>query len=191
VTASQAPYTIHAWLALIPPSLHVPLLYLVPVLVAVLVYPFVVRHVVRKMDAALRKINSLGASILRAKDKDPASRLDNIATGIHLPNQKVNISKIGLDIGGSLAKLVYFEPTNHKVSDSDEEFDSGAAAAAAAATTTAEEYEEPVAGGTLRFVKFEVRKLHELLDFMKGTPLALFWRTWADCVRYCSEQTSY
>lgn len=141
-------------IAAIPSSLHIPLLYTIPVLVAVIVYPFLARYIVRKLDAALSRINSIGASILQSKDT--RYRLYH-PSSILLPNQTVPIKKIGLDIGGSLAKLVYFEPNGTPETDTDVQLG------------VEDELQETIAGGTLRFVKFEVRKLHELIEFMRGT----------------------
>jgi hypothetical protein len=145
------------WLDIVPSAFRTPLLYAVPLAAIFLLYLWLSRWLIRKLDAALSKLNLLGAAILRKKGGRSAPP-DDPYNSILLPNQTQPIKKIGMDIGGSLAKLVYFEPNpslresqevQHEVGEDDE-------------------LKERVQGGRLRFLKFEVRKLDELIEFMKS-----------------------
>jgi pantothenate kinase len=66
---------------------------------------------------------------------------------IRLPNQKDTINQFGIDIGGSLAKIVYYEECQPHDDDC---FD----------------YNHRRPGGRLCFAKFETSQIHECLDFI-------------------------
>ena len=67
------------------------------------------------------KINVQGAFIVDQVDSTPSNQPDDGAQhdtrDIRLPNHKAVVSHVALDIGGSLAKLVYFsrEPDSKEV----------------------------------------------------------------------------
>ncbi|KAL8675278.1 MAG: hypothetical protein Q9168_000399 [Polycauliona sp. 1 TL-2023] len=89
-------------------------------------------------------INVQGAFIVDEDPPIPSTPSDDGAqhdTDIRLPNHKTVVSHVALDIGGSLAKLVYFshEP-NSQAKD---------------------------LGGRLNFLKFETDRIHQCLDFVK------------------------
>ncbi|KAG9300826.1 hypothetical protein G9A89_004456 [Geosiphon pyriformis] len=76
-----------------------------------------------------------GASICKESPDSPLPKTWDIL----LPNQAEYVSRIAVDIGGSLAKLVYFSRDP------------------ATSSTT---------GGRLNFTKFETEKIHECIDFI-------------------------
>jgi hypothetical protein len=85
--------------------------------------------------------------VYRLKFKFTIFRRDRAPISIH--ERRFNCSTIG----GSLAKLVYFEPNRPVIP-----------------STPGEDDQEEIAGGSLHFIKFEVAtKLDELLQFMQGT----------------------
>lgn len=144
------------------------LAYTLPLCAIFFAYFWLSKWLVRKLDAALSKLNAIGASILRRREdasplvegNGPSHRASSAdwQESILLPNQTEPIQRVGMDIGGSLAKLVYFQPnpTAPPLTESQEvlEGEDG-------------DLKERVSGGRLRFIKFEVRKLDELLEFMK------------------------
>ncbi|KAL8781501.1 MAG: hypothetical protein Q9213_005974 [Squamulea squamosa] len=88
-------------------------------------------------------INVQGAFIDDELPSRPPTPSDDGAqhdTDIRLPNHKAVVSHVALDIGGSLAKLVYFsrEPNSKEL------------------------------GGRLNFLKFETDRIDQCLDFVKG-----------------------
>ncbi|KAL8997022.1 MAG: hypothetical protein Q9169_003612 [Polycauliona sp. 2 TL-2023] len=91
-------------------------------------------------------INVQGAFIVDEDPPIPSPPSDDGAqhdTGIRLPNHnhKAVVSHVALDIGGSLAKLVYFSPEPSSQSKD--------------------------LGGRLNFLKFETDRIHQCLDFVK------------------------
>ncbi|KAL8863478.1 MAG: hypothetical protein Q9178_000159 [Gyalolechia marmorata] len=88
-------------------------------------------------------INVQGAFIVEEASSRPSTPSDDGAqhdTDIRLPNHKAVVSHVALDIGGSLAKLVYF---SHEPNSKD-------------------------LGGRLNFLKFETDNIDQCLDFVKG-----------------------
>ncbi|KAL8772009.1 MAG: hypothetical protein Q9209_002674 [Squamulea sp. 1 TL-2023] len=88
-------------------------------------------------------INVQGAFIDDELPSRPPTPSDDGAqhdTDIRLPNHKAVVSHVALDIGGSLAKLVYFsrEPNSKEL------------------------------GGRLNFLKFETDRIDQCLEFVKG-----------------------
>jgi hypothetical protein len=143
-------------------------LYTLPLCLIFFMYFWLSKWLVRKLDSALSKLNAIGASILRRKD-DSSTAGDGAPTSHHradwhesilLPNQTEPIQRVGMDIGGSLAKLVYFQPnpTAPSLAES-QEFIAGEDG----------DLKERVVGGRLRFIKFETRKLDDVIDFLKRT----------------------
>lgn len=91
-----------------------------------------------------------GAVIIK-QPADEGSPKQKDAPSISLPQQDGNyVSHIALDIGGSLIKLVYFQPN---VADQDSPSATGQA------------------GGKLHFVKFETAKIHQAIDFIEAKGL--------------------
>lgn len=140
------------------------LLYSLPLCGFFFLYFWLSKWLVRKLDTALSKLNAIGASILRRKDdaiaaaEGPTAYRADWHESILLPNQTEPIQRVGMDIGGSLAKLVYFQPnpTTSSLAESQEVM-----------AGEDDDLKERVIGGKLRFIKFEVRKLDELIEFMK------------------------
>ncbi|KAL8659670.1 MAG: hypothetical protein Q9226_000295 [Calogaya cf. arnoldii] len=90
-------------------------------------------------------INVQGAFIVEEDPSAPSSPSEDGAqhdTDIRLPNHKAVVSHVALDIGGSLAKLVYFSHEPHSNSKN--------------------------LGGRLNFLKFETDRIDQCLDFVKG-----------------------
>ncbi|KAL8733640.1 MAG: hypothetical protein Q9166_002050 [cf. Caloplaca sp. 2 TL-2023] len=88
-------------------------------------------------------INVQGAFIVDEDPSGPSTPSDDGAqhdTDIRLPNHKAVVSHVALDIGGSLAKLVYF---SHEPDSKD-------------------------LGGRLNFLKFETDRIDQCLEFVKG-----------------------
>ncbi|KAH6671767.1 fumble-domain-containing protein [Halenospora varia] len=89
------------------------------------------------------KINVKGAFIVDQDAESPKSKLGNGASydtkDIRLPNHTAVVSHIAVDIGGSLAKLVYFSREPHS--------------------------REP--GGRLNFMNFETDRIDDCVEFMK------------------------
>ncbi|KAI4222960.1 MAG: hypothetical protein LQ349_007525 [Xanthoria aureola] len=88
-------------------------------------------------------INVKGAFIVDDDPSRPSTPSDDGAqhdTDIRLPNHDAVVSHVALDIGGSLAKLVYF---SHEPNSKD-------------------------LGGRLNFLKFETDRIDRCLDFVKG-----------------------
>ncbi|KAL8697355.1 MAG: hypothetical protein Q9224_002363 [Gallowayella concinna] len=88
-------------------------------------------------------INVQGAFIVDEHLSRPATPSDDGAqhdTDIRLPNHRAVVSHVALDIGGSLAKLVYF---SHEPNSEDR-------------------------GGRLNFLKFETDRIDQCLQFVKG-----------------------
>lgn len=88
-------------------------------------------------------INVQGAFIVDDVSSISPTPSDDAAqhdTDIRLPNHRAVVSHVALDIGGSLAKLVYFshEPHSHDL------------------------------GGRLSFLKYETDQIHQCLEFIKG-----------------------
>jgi pantothenate kinase len=103
--------------------------------------------------------NFIGASLINKGSegsiKCKSHKKDSCPVCILMPNQKNPVKRVGLDIGGSLAKLVYFEPNRPVIP-----------------STPGEDDQEEIAGGSLHFIKFEVAtKLDELLQFMQENSL--------------------
>ncbi|KAL8972114.1 MAG: hypothetical protein Q9183_000708 [Haloplaca sp. 2 TL-2023] len=87
-------------------------------------------------------INVQGAFIVDVDSSQPSTPSDDGAqhdTDIRLPNHRAVVSHVALDIGGSLAKLVYFS----------------------------EEPESKNLGGRLNFLKFETDQIDQCLGFVK------------------------
>ncbi|KAF2199862.1 fumble-domain-containing protein [Delitschia confertaspora ATCC 74209] len=88
------------------------------------------------------RINVQGAFIV--DDEEPATPqsedYEHDPRDIRLPNHTAVVSHIAVDIGGSLAKLVYFS----------------------------REPDSTLDGGRLNFLKFETEKIDACIDFMKG-----------------------
>ncbi|XP_011622019.1 pantothenate kinase 2 isoform X2 [Amborella trichopoda] len=82
---------------------------------------------------------------------------------ILLPNQFDDISRMALDIGGSLIKLVYF--SRHEESSTKDKKNGHLKKKQEAPNGSAWSY--PTRGGQLHFVKFETRKLNECLEFIR------------------------
>ncbi|KAI9723112.1 MAG: hypothetical protein M1828_004360 [Chrysothrix sp. TS-e1954] len=92
------------------------------------------------------KINVEGAFIV---DEEPAGSSSSVAaidqeyehdtSDIRLPNHTAVVSHVAVDIGGSLAKLVYF---SHELANKE-------------------------AGGRLNFLKFETERIHECIELMQ------------------------
>lgn len=93
------------------------------------------------------KINVEGAFIVDQEARSPASPLHTLSPNggshdtkdIRLPNHTAVVSHIAVDIGGSLAKLVYFSREPHST--------------------------EP--GGRLNFMNFETDRIDDCISFMK------------------------
>ncbi|KAL8953989.1 MAG: hypothetical protein Q9222_000199 [Ikaeria aurantiellina] len=88
-------------------------------------------------------INVQGAFIVDEDPSRPTTPSDDGAlhdTDIRLPNHKAVVSHVALDIGGSLAKLVYFS----------------------------QEPDSKDLGGRLNFLKFETDRIDQCLEFVKG-----------------------
>lgn len=134
-------------------QLNLPLILILSFCIAIFVVIFnkIKKIILRKLDKAVMTVNLFGAYIIRKSRKSNDSREPSIVS-IHLPNQNESLNKVGLDIGGSLIKLIYFVPNdqkNHKKGDNNNQ-------------------EKQNKGGTLHFVKFEVNNIEQCISFLKS-----------------------
>lgn len=106
------------------------------------------RAILSKLDRAIIKVNLLGAKLALASAKKKKTEKDSPAIiSIDLPNQKETVNRVGLDIGGSLVKVVYFVPNQKKKPN---------------------ETSQEILGGKLHFVKFEVSRIDDCVSFLKS-----------------------
>lgn len=84
------------------------------------------------------------------------------------PNREIHVYHLALDIGGSLAKLVYFTKDGDHFVDGEE----GISPRKALETSNGSR-NHPVLNGRLNFKKFETSKINDCLDFIKTMKLHL------------------
>ncbi|XP_043724235.1 pantothenate kinase 2-like isoform X2 [Telopea speciosissima] len=100
---------------------------------------------------------------------------------ILLPNQSDDISRLALDIGGSLIKLVYFSRHEDRLVDDKRK----RSLKERLGVSNSNRMSYPVLGGRLHFVKFETSKISECLDFIASKQLhtgGLDSRSWNSMV---------
>lgn len=116
----------------------------------VVIFYKIKKIILRKLDKAVMTVNLIGAYIVRKSRQSKDSGEPSIVS-IHLPNQNESLNRVGLDIGGSLIKLIYFVPNeqkNHRKCENNNE--------------------KQNKGGTLHFVKFEITNIEQCISFLKS-----------------------
>lgn len=107
------------------------------------------------------QINSTGAFIIENEASKDSSRSTN---GIALPYHTTEISHIAIDIGGSLAKIVYFTSNSSKNGSNESVSSQGSCGSSASSASSQSQLFD---GGRLNFFKIETAKIDEFINFIR------------------------